>query len=500
MKRRWTIALTAVAALASLLWLSGLAGALPLATPLRSEPDAGAPHVVSYQGQVTLGGTPYDGTGYFKFAVVDAAGTTSFWSNNGTSSGGGEPTKAVPLPVSNGLFHVLLGDKSLTNMTKAVTAATFDGTERYLRVWFSSDNAGFDLLTPDRRIAAVPYALQAEQASYALQAEEAGNGVPAQAMVLGLTDSETTLLDAGFSYTGLQVPSEGWLVRADMPTGRQALAAAAADGVIYALGGTSAASTWDTVNEAYDPATDSWTTKAAMPTGRRYLAAAAVDGIVYAIGGNSQSVYAETANEAYNPATNSWTTKTAMPTGRTDLAAVAAGGLIYALGGSQGEYNYQNVNEVYNPSTNSWASGTAMPRGRRLFAAAAVDGIIYAIGGDSAVTLREPLVDAYDPGTSGWATVTSLPTPRAILAAAAVDGVIYTLGGWATVESCLPTNEAYDPAANTWSEKPSMPTGRQELAAVAVNGVLYAIGGQAPGIFSTANEAYVPKLHVYRKD
>ena len=69
-----------------------------------------------------MNGSPYSGTGYFKFAVVDSAGTTSYWSNDDTSAAGSEPTYAVELWVSGGLFNVLLGDTSLTNMTQALSA------------------------------------------------------------------------------------------------------------------------------------------------------------------------------------------------------------------------------------------------------------------------------------------------------------------------------------------------------------------------------------------
>ena len=58
---------------------------------------------------------------------------------------------------------MLLGDTSVTNMT-TLPASVFSDTNRYLRVWFSSDNVTFTRLNPDRRIAAVPYALQAEEA------------------------------------------------------------------------------------------------------------------------------------------------------------------------------------------------------------------------------------------------------------------------------------------------------------------------------------------------
>jgi hypothetical protein len=72
----------------------------------------GAPTVVAYQGEVQVGGTPYTGNGYFKFAVVNATGIT-YWSNDGTSTGGSEPTAAVQLAVNEGLFSVLLGDTTL---------------------------------------------------------------------------------------------------------------------------------------------------------------------------------------------------------------------------------------------------------------------------------------------------------------------------------------------------------------------------------------------------
>jgi hypothetical protein len=163
MKRRVIINVSVVAvALAALLLLAGFVGAWPMARPLF---QGGAPTVVSYQGQVKVNGSPYSGTGYFKFAVVDSAGSTSYWSNDGTSAAGSEPVMAVELAVSGGLFNVLLGDTSLTNMTQALSAGVFSGPERYLRVWFSPEGSAFTLLSPDRGISAVPYALQAEQAA-----------------------------------------------------------------------------------------------------------------------------------------------------------------------------------------------------------------------------------------------------------------------------------------------------------------------------------------------
>ena len=230
MKSKVIITLLILATLTALLSVTGLAGVGSLAN---LSLQSGAPTVVSYQGQVTLGGTPYNGTGYFKFAVVNAAGDTTYWSNDGTSTTGGEPTNSSPLPVSNGLFNALLGDTTLTNMTQPLAAAVFSGTERYLRVWFSSDNINFQLLSPDQRIDSVPYALQAQEAANAdtVDGEDASDlMLPSGAMVLSKSDNDTTLINAGFSHNGLVVETE-WSSKEGMPTGRNKLAAAAVDGV-----------------------------------------------------------------------------------------------------------------------------------------------------------------------------------------------------------------------------------------------------------------------------
>jgi hypothetical protein len=158
-----TIAMTGVTTLV-ILAFAGLAGAGPLA---RSSLQGGVPLVVSYQGQVTLDGSPYDGDGYFKFGLVDEAGTT-YWSNDDTSTG--EPEFGVPLHVTRGLFNVLLGDDSLEYMVPLEVDA-FRDTDRYLRVWFSRDGVSYQQLSPDRRVAAAPYALQAQEAQVAANAD-----------------------------------------------------------------------------------------------------------------------------------------------------------------------------------------------------------------------------------------------------------------------------------------------------------------------------------------
>jgi hypothetical protein len=175
MKPKSSRILSAALLIIALLSAAGWAAIAQASSPAaQDEPPslelAGSPMLVSYQGVVKISGVPYTGTGYFKFAILNQAGTTVYWSN--APMYGEQPNAAVSLSVTSGRFMVLLGDTSLTDMA-ALTAAVFNGTERYFRVWFSSDNNRFTQLAPDRRIASAPYALQAEEAKNALSAQTA---------------------------------------------------------------------------------------------------------------------------------------------------------------------------------------------------------------------------------------------------------------------------------------------------------------------------------------
>ncbi|MCX6840560.1 MAG: hypothetical protein NTX35_22480 [Verrucomicrobia bacterium] len=121
---------------------------------------AQVPQIIHYQSRVAVGSVNFEGSGLFKFALVNTNGSTTYWSNDGTSTAGSQPTAAVTLPVSKGLYSVHLGDSSLTNMT-AIPASVFANADVRLRVWFNDGTNGSQLLTPDHRIAAVGYAMVA---------------------------------------------------------------------------------------------------------------------------------------------------------------------------------------------------------------------------------------------------------------------------------------------------------------------------------------------------
>ena len=126
-----------------------LFAAIPLGFPTLL--PAQVPALLNCQGRVSIGGTNYDGTGAFQFALVNGTGTATFWSN-GTSS--------VSLAVGKGLYSVLLGDTNVADMA-ALSASVFTNGDVRLRVSFAPQGQTPQLLSPDQRIASVGYAFTA---------------------------------------------------------------------------------------------------------------------------------------------------------------------------------------------------------------------------------------------------------------------------------------------------------------------------------------------------
>lgn len=118
------------------------------------------PQEINYQGFVAVDNVPFDGTGLFKFAIVDSTGTTTYWSNDGTSTNGEEPISAVSLQVNQGQFSVALGNTTYPNMTSPLASEVFASGDTKLRIWFDG-GSGFQRLVPDQPFDSVPYTIQA---------------------------------------------------------------------------------------------------------------------------------------------------------------------------------------------------------------------------------------------------------------------------------------------------------------------------------------------------
>ena len=236
----------------------------------------------------------------------------------------------------------------------------------------------------------------------------------------GFQDTVAGYLNPAETLKVFNLASNGWVLRAKMPTARGWMASVVLNNKIYAMGGLAKSgeeSTFMTpqwydakdkatteevlsVVEVYDPTTDTWTKKANMPTARFAMSAAVVAGKIYILGGVANNGEVLNTVEVYDPTTDTWTKKGNMPTARWAAIAVEINDKITVIGGSilSPKLSGQaTLVEIYEPETDSWINGVPMNIARRGLGAGLVNGEIFAIGGyvpGSATAV----VESYDTG------------------------------------------------------------------------------------------------------
>jgi len=170
------------------------------------------PPMLPYTGTIAVSGTPaFNGDGHFKFAIVNNecqtspfTGCASSWSNDLSKTDGSEPTTAVTIPVTNGVFAAKLGDQKLS--MQPIPATVFDDETTFLRVWFSDNGTTFEQLSPDRQLVSVPYAYQAEKANKATDSEMIGGKT-----IGDLGGGTVTSVGSGAGLTGGPITGSGEL-------------------------------------------------------------------------------------------------------------------------------------------------------------------------------------------------------------------------------------------------------------------------------------------------
>ncbi len=100
-----------------------------------------------------LAGSGYTSRPNVSISLPSKTHAKTFWSNDGTSAAGSQPTAALSLQVTMGLYSVLLGDTSPPLSMMAIPSSVFTNPDVRLRVWFNDNTNGSQLLTPDQRLA-----------------------------------------------------------------------------------------------------------------------------------------------------------------------------------------------------------------------------------------------------------------------------------------------------------------------------------------------------------
>jgi len=205
--------------------------------------------------------------------------------------------------------------------------------------------------------------------------------------------------------------ADAWTELEPMPAGSERAAAGVAifANVLYVIGGNTggshAAATTDV--SALELTANTWQEITPLPQPRDHLAAAAYNGVLYAIGGLTGSTFLADA-DAYSLAVHTWVPQQPMTIPRAYAAAAQIGSTILVFGGqttpSQATNNSANATsvvgtvEVFDPSQNLWSESGSMRTPRQGLGAAAVDGTVYLPGGSAREGLAPvSVLEAYRP-------------------------------------------------------------------------------------------------------
>ncbi len=369
---------------------------------------AQAPVLLPHQGRLAVGENFFHGEGRFKFALVNADASLTYWRNAPDADADGQPDEAVSLPVNRGLYTVLLGDPGLAHMAP-LAATVFVQPELYLRVWFDDGTHGFERLAPDQRVVPAAYAqlaatvpagaitpdklapetlqpLQAQLAGFLAELVPLSNrlvslegsvrsGLPPGVPVLSPRANDPALLAEGYSPVVHQ-PAPGWQVGAvaGAPAARYGHSAVWTGSEMLVWGGNLSANELSGSGGRYRPDADEWST---LP-GFNAPAARTGHGAVWT--GQEWIIWGGFANGTYlnsgarfNPTTQVWTplATAGAPAGRDGQVMVWTGSRLLVWGGRNAG-GLLDDGALYDPATDTWAalavSGTAGAR----FAAAAV--------------------------------------------------------------------------------------------------------------------------------
>jgi hypothetical protein len=251
-----------------------------------------------------------------------------------------------------------------------------------------------------------------------------------------------------------------------MPQRRSYVAGAQVGAAIYAAGGMVGETGRPLATfSRYDPAADEWTNLTQLPVPTRAAAAAAVDGVVYVIGGttargNTTAVWAWDGG--------AWRAKAPLPEPRFNHAAVALDHRIWVLGGFESGREHADV-FVYDTQADLWRRAPALPRPTHAFGAVAFGGELWVLGGRRGErVLRE--VWTLGPAERGrWRRGPAMPKPMELLGAVVVEDEIHA--AWES------TYQVWDASDGRWRQGPSLGVTRHGLELFAAGGRLYALGG-----------------------
>jgi N-acetylneuraminic acid mutarotase len=399
---------------------------------------AQVPAMVRYQSTLVWGGTNYDGLGQFKFALVDAGGAQTSWSNDGTSLAGSEPQQGTELEVNQGSYEVLLGDTSLTNMIP-LPSTVFTNANLNVRVWFRPGGGDYRRVEPDQALASAGYAMMAAQvADGAITSIKLADGAVTASKLapeavtqesIGIGAIGPQQLASGAAAANLR--ASGGLVLSDQPIASDLIAAG-----FKKIGTVSAE-------------TESWSTNLAFsPSPRGNHVAAWAEQELFIWGGSGiieTRAMDSRSGGIYNPKTDTW--RVPNTTGAPSIEGVTSRGGV-AVGVSGGVLvfpSFGNSFWLYTFATDKWRqlSSSNAPAGQK--------NATYVYTGTEVLVFGAGARHRYNLASDTWSLMTKSNAPSARQYHTAVwTGTEMIVWGGESESTQLRNGARYYPAADNW--------------------------------------------------
>jgi len=295
---------------------------------------------------------------------------------------------------------------------------------------------------------------------------------------------------------------EGWQELAPFAHPRRALAATAAKGYLYVLGGVDAQNQYvrpvEYARILPDGQLGPWKKTSALLEGRFYLAAASHDGYLYALGGgggqlgddNVPLASVERAKINADGSLQTWQHHSYFTTPRRGLTAAIINERLYAIGGYNGQFlkstEFIALDTEQQPP--QWQLATQQAQVDRYIHASTTQGNrLYLLGGHvqkggamSYGDVESSRVDSNGQLAPWYIAPTHLLTARFIASAFAFDNYLYIVGGHDGTRRLASVEMAHadpDGKITAWTQQPSL-NHQRSATAIAINGrYAYIAGG-----------------------
>ena len=404
---------------------------------------------------------------------------TTYWSNDGSSTGGSQPTQSISLPVASGGYSVLLGDAQIPNMLP-IPIDAFKNDDVRLRVWFSDGTNGFQLMTPDQRISAVGYAMIAANVpDGAITNTQLANGAVTGSKIATGSVASNQLASGAVSADKLATGAVSADKIATGAVSSDQLATGAVSSEKLANGAVSSASARDgnvlltaakrtdlenqgfvligvLSNTTLRPISGEKNTTPPSPRDRPSVVWTGIEMIVC---GGMDGATALNTGARFNPTTGAWTAMTDAPTARQGIgtSAVWTGNEMIVWGGvAANGITYLNTGSRYNPTTDTWTSTNTInaPVARQGHSAVWTGTEMIVWGGATSASSSWTFYNTgghYNPATDTWTATNTTGAPVARAFPTAIwTGTEMIIWGGGNFSTSYNTGGRYNPTTNNW--------------------------------------------------